>query len=594
MRDVSLQAALEGWTRQATRSIRGRPPRVPDSAVALPVQGEHVATGPEFSHHLGKLRAVLTAEAQRLNQRTPLGQLPQAILRRVCAHLELWDIVQLSHASRDIRSSLLDIPEAWCNIYVHSTRLPWRAIHIRDDNLRAFAQRAGSIPLQVSLYTTQRLFLKQAPVLADLMGRLESLRIHCIIGTHLPAFLSALCVALESPAPCMTIFHLSFVESGHGGVGPGYLSQFDDLGVPTAPPSNTVSVTWRQLPAGNAPRLQSCQLTGVRLPELEDCGAFQNVTVFSYCLSDEICMDLQHVFSAMPRLHSLSLSGYIVPSTLAALEEAASAISVPASLRTLMLTDGQIDCAALARSIPLRQLSDLWLEVIGPEHFALLAATFPAMDGLSLCSCEYRLAGVLAGATCTTVTFTLFPSIDILSSMLLTFSSITWLTMHEPLWDIDLLGLPPTMPAVRVLCVRLASCADYECGNFEYYGAAGITASVGFAWPLPALREVRVTAPSTADRAACRASPACLCAPPLRISLHDIAWWIRHGIAFDAEKLEHLLLFGMAFVDADICAGWDEVHGLCHTIDASDIPDVNYRSISAAMDFKAHHDRVFT
>ncbi|EJD40768.1 hypothetical protein AURDEDRAFT_170185 [Auricularia subglabra TFB-10046 SS5] len=377
------------------------------------------------------------------------------------------------------------------------------------------------------------------------------------------------------------------------------------------PPSAVEPLVLWDVFRGAAPSLRQVKLHLVRLPATLDYPAFQNITVFFYELIGTTTAADLRVLSKMPQLEVFQWGGELSLSRDAVTDCGSGWFPLP--LRTVLLSSrDDVDAADLRGLFPVQQLRELWITVRTEGHDTChtLPSLYPdsAVRGLSVCCSSSGLVALLdvvhpeGGGTTTVVIAPRLISTRVEALVTPFARCMTWLTIHEYLWDNDATGTPPVLPSVVVLSVCLASIDDY---TREWQGrwfwspwSGGVfTADPGCCWAFPALREIRITSPPKAERDP--AAGDCI----LSISLADVARWVEvsifdepstedvagwptESIPIRRRKLDKIVLSGVRIVDYDFCAAWDAVMELSHSLELCERPDGGYHTSCADMDFE--------
>ncbi|EJD40235.1 hypothetical protein AURDEDRAFT_170616 [Auricularia subglabra TFB-10046 SS5] len=332
---------------------------------------------------------------------------------------------------------------------------------------------------------------------------------------------------------------------------------------------------------GVAPYLWRCRLDSVRLPPITECGAFRDVTTFSYSTYTEIAPSvIEVIMGAMPRLEVLELGPFEISSEPDNYENRPNVPPHP-SLRVLMCRFIRLRLYRLLSMLPCEQLQELWLCIRRASAYEDLAKLYPDTVGVRLCLMPSGgLAGNIESGIISPAPQTFF-SLETymrLHEILSPFASITWLSIHGHLINNSIVGAPPRLLLLEHLCVRLAEPHEY----LEYWSELPYPAgqSSGFLigdhedppWELPALRELHISAVHDDDPS---------CTQPVSIALDDVAQWIRHGLTFGPSgvKLGATVLYGIWVADWDFCAGWNALMEVTESIQLEDKPDPWYMPI---------------
>ncbi|EJD41004.1 hypothetical protein AURDEDRAFT_186784 [Auricularia subglabra TFB-10046 SS5] len=488
----------------------------------------------------------------------PLCRLPRAVLCNIRARLTLPDILALARSSAGLYYVVFYSPEIWTNISTPSGE----PLLIHSSDLQAYIDYSVAEPLRVSLLSIGDVFCAQMLILAGALPRVTTLHLDCCDvfdessappgSLHGSNTWSRLLDVLTEPAPHLTSLRLQYV-----------LGHLIDLRYPSITP---VEIDY-PLFGGVAPQLRRCRLASIRLPATSLCGAFRDVTMFSYYNTNEISPSvIALILEAMPRLQVLELEGFQVAPPESNNEQHEEAQC--ASLRVVMCSFILLSAEQLSHMLPFEQLQELWLVGGGtPSVFTDLAKLYPGTSRMWLGRTN---AGGLVGSldagrgvsahkvVCNGGEFMR------LDAALAPFASITSLSLDEHLLRDCASGPPPPMPTLIYLCVRLASLSEFAAmAAFgwrnpmdEAYGFL-VVGHEDTPWDLPALREVRIGVPAQTD--ACNSGRRASRADYMGIALHDVARWIDCGLRFGppGAKLDAVVLSGVWVADLDFCAGWN-------------------------------------
>lgn len=492
----------------------------------------------------------------------------------------------VSHTSHGVRAALLGVPELWSKVSILPAELWPMSSPVYQDVLSSYLERSDPLPFDARLMLAGNALQvsEQIALLAGHMHRMVALRLVCADADSEDGFpwhswSSLLRGILGEPAPQLATLHIFYT----------YVSSVEETFA-------FEPLVLRDIFCVAAPSLRRVKLSAVRLPATLDYPAFQNVTCFSYDLYGRTTASDLRILSQMPRLEVFHWGGEFAPSENDT--DCSLAESCPRTLHTVLLafrTD--MSAPALRRILPLRRLHELWIARALPETGETIPSLYTesAVQGASVCCNSSGLSALLHvvhpgdGGTTRLVVNARHPQ-TLVSSLLSPFAAITWLTIYDYLWDSDVTGAPPVLPAVTVLTICLASFDDYARewnGRFFFgpceWSASIFTADPASRWTLPALREVRVTSQPQAER-----GPASAGERTLSVSLEDIARWLRHGIAIEppGRKLDALVLSGLRIIDHNFCAAWETIMALSHSLELSEKPDTLHHTAAADMDFR--------
>ncbi|EJD41003.1 hypothetical protein AURDEDRAFT_186783 [Auricularia subglabra TFB-10046 SS5] len=502
-------------------------------------------TSASIAYAIGTVSVILKEAARDALPVHTLCKLPRPVLCNIWSHLSLHDALALSRTSTALYNVVFYSPELWTDLAAPDGEP--KLLH--PDDLQVYVKHSVAEPLHVSLLNTGEMFVPQAPVLAQAMPRIRSLRLDCC---DLPEYCApaeslrgsftwaSLLRVLAEPAPHLVSLQLRHVEG-----------ELVDMCYPT---DVCIPINY-SLFSGIAPSLRRCRLGSILLPPVAQCGAFENVTAFSYTISLGIFhVTIALIMEAMPRLEVLELASFTFPTVPGGHERVYEAVPHSA-LRILIFSFYVMHLRDLACIFPLEQLQELWLTVHTTHIYKGLRELYSGTVGMRL-GLQYP-AGIV---TCLYIDGSaLGPKVVVnnpggLADILSSFTALVWLSVHEHLFNNIIAGAPPPLPALEVLCVCLAAPSAHVDGWPD--GRHPARDSSGFLindsdeppWEFPALREVRIGVLSGAYGDG-----------PCSIALYDVARWIRHALTFGSApgaKLDAVVLSGVWVADMDFCAAW--------------------------------------